>query len=444
MSDPVDITRGLLEREALGHWEIFHQVSESFTVEIKDGNVDSLQKARISGLAVRVIKDRKLGFSFTSALDAHSLETTVQTAVSMARFMLPDPDVDLAEPAPMPGLADAILKEELLESRQPAKTEMARNIERIAKEHDKRITTIRKSGYTDGTSTVRLANSRGLDAGGSAGFVRAWIELMAEHNGDQEMAYWMEQGRSPRDIDPETVAVTAAQRALESLGGKIIPSSSMPVLMENTVATDLLRILANSFLGESHYKNRASPKIQPGESLFSEHVSIVDDGTDARGSRAFPFDGEGTPSSQTTVVDRGLVKALLFDRYHGRKYDTISTGNCDRGSFESLPGSGITNLSMAPGSVSFNGLVNSVDNGLMVTEMMGLHTANPVTGDFSVGASGFRIRGGKLVHPVKGVAIAGNLIDLFGNVVSVADDFRFFGNLGAPSFLVETLAVSGS
>ena len=99
---------------------------------------------------------------------------------------------------------------------------------------------------------------------------------------------------------------------------------------------------------------------------------------------------------------------------------------------------------MEPGTQSLDNLIGSVENGLMVTEMMGLHTANPVSGDFSVGASGFKITGGKLDHPVKGIAIAGNLIDLFGHVESLADDFRFFGSVGAPSFLVESLSVSGS
>lgn len=444
MTDPVSITRGLLEKEAVGEWEIFHQISESFEVEIKDGKVDSLHKARVSGLAVRVLKDQKLGFSYTSALDARNLEKTVQTAIAMLKFMQPDADTDLAGPSSMPDLTDDIYKRSLSDSPEAEKTELARSIERIARQQDKRITTVRKAGYTDAITTLRLANSLGVDESGKAGFVRAWIELMAEENGDQEMAYWMEQARSPLDVDPKAIAVIAAHRALDSLGGKVIPSASMPVVMENKVAAEILGILSKSFIGENHFKKTASPKIQPGEAIFSAKVSIVDDGLDPRGDDAFPFDGEGTPSTRTIVADKGVLKGLLFDRYHAHKFNAVSTGNCRRGSFESLPGSGITNLSMEPGGDSLESLIGSVENGLMVTELMGLHTANPVSGDFSVGASGFKITNGKLDHPVKGVAIAGNLIDLFGHVVSVADDFRFFGNVGAPSFLVESLAVSGS
>ncbi len=442
--DPVAITCGLLRKEAPGSWELFYQISENFKVEIKDGEVDSLHKARLAGLAVRVLANGRLGFSYTSALDAPRLEETVRTAVSMARFMENDPDTGFAERSLMPALSGSIFEASLLDFSETDKTELAGTIEQIARGHDKRITAVRKAGYTDTVTSVRLVNSLGLDESGKAGFVKAWIELMAEENGEQEMAFWMEQARSPHDIDPKAVAVTAARRGLDSLGGKSIPSKSMPVLMENTVAADLLRLLSDSFLGESHFKNKVSPRIRPGKKSFSEKVAIVDDGLDHRGDSAFPFDGEGTPSSRTVVVDNGVITSLLFDRYHAQKFKTVSTGNCRRGSFESLPMGGITNFSMEPGDESPVDIIASVGDGLMVTDIMGLHTANTISGDFSVGASGFKISNGQLGHPVKGVAIAGNLIDLFGNVVSVADDFRYFGNVGASSFLVESLAVSGS
>ncbi len=444
MSDPVAITRGLLERHARGHWEIFHQISENFNVEIKDGKVDSLHKSKLSGLAVRVLADRRLGFSYTSALDAPSLEETVRTAVSMARFMEADPDSVFAEPSLMPALSGEIFTDSQASFPERDKTALAESIERMARAHDKRITAVRKSGYTDAVTSVRLVNSLGLNESGKAGFVRAWIELMAEENGEQEMGFWMEQARSPHEIDSGEVAVTAARRALENLGGTIIPSASVPVFVDNTVAADLLRLLSDSFLGENHFKKKASPRVQLGAQAFSEKVTIIDDGLDHRGDAAFPFDGEGTPSSRTIVADNGVVNSLLFDRYHARKFGTVSTGNCQRGSFESLPVGGITNLSLSPGHESPADIIASVGEGLMVTELMGLHTANTISGDFSVGASGFKISKGRLDHPVKGVAIAGNLIDLFAGVVNVADDFRYFGSVGAPSFLVKSLTVSGS
>lgn len=443
MNHPLESAVRLLEQKGSKEWEVFYQASETFRVEVKGGLVDSLKRARISGLAVRVLNEGRVGFSFTAALDPQSLEHTVMTAVDTARFMPIDPDIDLAPPSLMPSVGDGILHPSLKPAPESAKTEIAAEIERQALAEDKRVTTIRSAGYTDTIVEATLVNSRGLNASGAAGFVRGWIELMAEENGEQEMGYWMEQARSVDGIDPRCVGVKGARRAVRSLGGRPVPSARLPVVVENTVAVDLLSVLSSSFVAENHFKKTASPRIRPGEAVFSEKVSIVDDGLDARGESAFPFDGEGTPSSRTEVVADGVVTSLLFDRKHAGKFGTISTGNCRRTGFDALPVSGSTNLFIQPGEESFDRLVGSVGNGLLVTELMGLHTADPISGDFSVGAAGFAIRGGKVDHPVKGVAIAGNIIDLFKSVRTVGDDFRFFGRLGAPSFVVESLAVSG-
>ncbi len=444
MDDAVAFTIRILEKQAVDRWEVFHQHSHSFRVEFKDGVMDTLQKAQVSGLAVRVIKESRVGFSFTSALDPSSIQKTVDTAVSMARVMPHDPDAALAERASLPALQDKIMYESLQETPEGYKIEIARAIEDKARLEDKKITTIRSAGYSDAIITARLVNSNGLDATGEAGFVRAWVELMAEHNHNQEMAYWMEQARSAEAINPAIVASRAARRAIDSLGGKSLPSARMPVIVENSVAVDLLHVLSHSFLAENHFKKLTSPRIKPGEPIFSKNLSIVDDGLDARGDQAFPFDGEGTPSQRTQVVENGTLKSLLFDLSYGKKLQAASTGNCLRRSFEGLPVNGVTNLMIEPGTSSVEELAAQVGTGLLVTELMGLHTANPVSGDFSVGASGFKIEAGRLDHPVKGIAIAGNLVDLFGSILEIGNDFRFFGNMGAPSLLVESLAVSGS
>jgi PmbA protein len=443
MDDAVAFTCGFLHKQAVEQWEVFHKDSQSFRVEFKDGVMDTLQKARVSGLAVRVIKESRIGFSFTSALDPPSLQKTVDTALSMAGVMPLDPDVTLAVPAPLPVLQEKIMDASLRSATEADKIEIARVIESKARLEDKRITTIRSAGYSDTVVAVRLVNSNGLDAKAEAGFVSAWVQLMAEQNGEQEMAYWMEQARAPERINPATVASVAARRALDSLGGKSLPSARMPVIVENSVAVDLLHVLSHSFLAENHFKKLTSPRIKLGEPLFSRKISVVDDALDARGDYAFPFDGEGTASQRTQVVENGTLRSLLFDLSYARKLKASSTGNCRRGSFEGLPVNGVTNLLIEPGTSTMEELAVAAGSGLLVTELMGLHTANPVSGDFSVGASGFSIGDGKIDRPVKGIAIAGNIVDLFGSVLEVGNDFRFFGNLGAPSLLVEALSVSG-
>lgn len=444
MSDPIDEARRLLERQDIDSWEIFREQADTFSAEVKDGRLDSSHHSRLSGMAVRAVKEGRLGFSFTSALDIPSVQRTVETAVSVAAFMPQDPDWSPPDAAALPDLSDALLDSGLVKTGQDRKIEIARLVEASARGHDRRVTTVRSAGYSEAVVTRSLVNSAGVNAGGQSGLAHSWVHLMAEEDGDQEQGYWLEQARSPLDIVPETVGKTAAQRALDSLGGRTIASAAMPVIVENTVAADLLQVIAGSFLGENHYKKKASPRIGTGLTVFSPSVTILDDGLDPRGAEAFSFDGEGTPSQKTVIVERGIVKSLLFDRYYAAKFGVASTGNCRRSGFDALPSSNVTNLVMLPGEHQLTGLFAVVGRGLLVTEVMGLHTADPISGDFSVGAAGFLIEGGERREPVKGIAIAGNLIDLLASVQMVADDFRFFGSTGAPSFLVESLAVSGT
>src|SRR5262249_48902377 len=155
----------------------------------------------------------------------------------------------------------------------------------------------------------------------------------------------------------------------------------------------------------------------------------IDDGLLPGGTSTSPFDGEGEPSRTTTLVDHGLVMNYLYDSYYARKQGVKSTANSRRGGLKSPPSVGSTNIYLTKGNLSFDRLVGLVDRGVYVTEVMGLHTANPVTGDFSIGASGILIEKGKLTKPVKGFAIAGNLIDLLKNISEVGSDLRFWGGV---------------
>jgi PmbA protein len=156
-----------------------------------------------------------------------------------------------------------------------------------------------------------------------------------------------------------------------------------------------------------------------------------------------PFDGEGVAQRNTVLVEEGRLKGFLYDTYCARKAGTVSTGNAARGGVKSPPRMGVTNFFIENGTVSFAGLLEGIGRGIVVTSVMGMHTANPISGDFSVGAAGFLIEQGAMTVPVKGIAIAGNILELFRNVEQVGDDLRFFGEAGAPSLRIAALDVSG-
>ena len=444
MPEVLDAAKAFMSKQSVDSWELFFTVSRSFRVEVKESIVDSLQRSSLKGLSVRIIKDGKSGFSFCSSSDPYDVEKTIENAVEMASVMPTDDSASFTSGNMVYTRNHGLFDEMLVAIPEKDKINIARTIEKEAYASDKRISIARSSGYIDSVTESRLMNSEGLDVADRCGICSAWVELMAEESGEQETSYWYDQNRNPERLAPADIARTAAMRAIKALGGKTVASGKMPVIFENDTAAGILGVISNSFVAENHFKKTASPRVVKGEKLFSENLRIIDDGTEERGELAFGFDGEGVPTQKTVVVDGGVVSSWLYDRYYGMKFSHPSTGNSRRAGFETPPSSGITNFYVEPGELSVEEMIAGMTKGILVTEVMGLHTANPVSGNFSVGASGFAISGGAISHPVKGIAIAGNLLELFAHIIEIGNDFRFFGNVGSSSLLCETISVSGS
>ncbi|MFH0959422.1 MAG: TldD/PmbA family protein [Pseudomonadota bacterium] len=443
MQGIVNIAEEILRKRKIDHWEILLQNSEGFRVETKKLEVDFLQKANLSGIAIRIIENERMGFSFTSNLTYESLKNAVDIAESIAASSSKDPDHSFLNPENLSVDETTFLDPGIVETEEKEKIHLARALEETVFSYDKRVSAVGSSGYSDLALNVEIRNSLGLQLTGTAGLSKMWVELMVQKGSNQELGYWSEQSRTPQNLDPIKIGKTAAQRALSKLGGHTIPSTKCSVLIENIVAASLLETLSNSFLAESHFKSTASPRVQVGLKSFSPLIDIFDNGLDPRGTQAFSFDGEGAPSQNTTLVKSGLVERLLADCYYGKKIGALPTGNCRRPAFDTPPFNGITNLFIGPGNLGKSDLLHEVGSGIMITEVMGLHTANPISGDFSVGASGFKIFGGRLSHPVRGIALAGNLIDVFGQITALGNDLQFFANVGAPSLVVKSLSISG-
>ena len=172
-------------------------------------------------------------------------------------------------------------------------------------------------------------------------------------------------------------------------------------------------------------------------------MTIYDDGLLEGGLGTAPADDEAVPIQRKTIISDGRLLLFLHNTYTARKDKTLSTGNGMRGGFKGVPGVGITNLYIEPGECSQEGIIEQAERGLFVTEVMGMHTANPISGDFSVGATGFWIENGAKAYPVREVTIAGNILELMKNVDVVGCDLRFSGRIGSPSLLIKELSIGG-
>jgi PmbA protein len=455
----IDQALSILRKKSLDGYEIFLEESSHFEVESKEGKVDTLQASQPWGMGLRVLNGGRMGFSYTTSPSVSTsgslrkgLERLVEDAMASSEVTSPDPCYDFA-PA-LKGLPPAlpIFDETLAGVSEKRKIENARLLEEAARSVDpKRISKVRKASYQEAVSRATLFNSNGLHYSYDVTFASVSVLAIAEESGESEMGWDFDFNHFIDKIDAERVGRMAGRRALERLGGRQIPSGVYPVLLENHIVSEFLSLLAHSFLSEQVQKGKSVLKGKLGATFFSPLLSVVDDGLLTEGGASSPIDGEGTPSQRTPLVVKGEIRGYLYDRFWAKRENICSgtsgvgsTGNSRRPSIKSPPGLGTSNFFVEPGEVTFPSLIRNLDRGVMVQEVMGIHTVDPISGDFSLGCSGQWIEKGEKIHPIKSIAIAGNLYHLFQKVAEVGNDIRFFGKIGSPSLLVDSLEVSGN
>jgi len=205
-----------------------------------------------------------------------------------------------------------------------------------------------------------------------------------------------------------------------------------------------LGVLASALSAESVQKGRSLFASLAGETVASNHVNLVDDGRLLDGPGAEPFDDEGVPTRQTPLINRGRLGGFLHNTHTAHRGNTLSTGNAGRAGFRSPPGVSTTNLFLTPGTASQAELMARAEGGVYIQEVSGVHSgASPITGEFSVGATGLRITGGALGEPLREMTVASTLRGMLEGVVATGSDLRFFGSTGSPSVLVGEMTIGG-
>jgi PmbA protein len=423
--------------------EVYISSVRELSIEVHDAKVETLKEAESRGLGVRVFLGSNLGFSFTSDLSDESIERTVEKAVKNARYTQGDEFSGLPD-KPQGDYPDIPYDETIENTTVEEKITLALNGERAAKECDKRIDKIEACGYEDVIATEIILSTKGVEVISKSSYCGLYVSLIAKEDGDVQTGFAMNFKRSYNELDAEECGRKAAAQALDMLGAKTISTERIPLLFDPYTSTNLLGVLASSFSGENVLKGKSMLKGRLGDSVMSDCINIVDDATLKAGVMSSPSDGEGMPSQRTELVRAGKLETYLNNSYTAKRSGTVTTGNASRAGYSAGIGVGSTNLYIEKGTSSPEELISSVDRGLMVTGLLGVHTANPISGDFSIGATGMLIEDGKKTSPVRGVVISGNLLTLFKEVEAVGNDLTFFAGKGAPSMLTGKITVSGN
>jgi len=423
--------------------EAYISNGKDLEIEVRNDKVETLRLAEDSGMGIRVFQDGRTGFAYTTDLRDTAVEDAVSNALANASIAEPDPNRMLPYPAPSyPALDlyDPTIRGTSVEE----KINMARTMESAARAADPRVSIIESSTYNDGRAEVTIVNSQGLAVYYGGAYCGMYITLVAGEGEGSQTGFDMKFSLSFADLDPVALGKGAANRAVRMLGARPGVTQQAPVVLEPSVVTGFLGLLAASLSAEAVQKGRSLLAGKVGQQVASGQINIIDDGMLPGGIASAPFDGEGVPTSRTVLVQNGQLQGYLHNIYTSAKDSVLSTGNGVRGSFKGTPEVGTTNFFIEAGQQTAEQIIGDIDNGLYVTEVMGLHTANPISGDFSLGASGLWIEKGKLAYPVRGLAIAGNIMEMLGEVDAVGSDLQFFGGRGAPTIRVSRMSISGA
>lgn len=421
--------------------EAFLLHRKDLSLDVSEGQLENLKEAEEIGIGLRVIDGGRMGFAYSSDLSGDAIKGMVEDALRIARFTAVDRCHVLPEKQDYhkgtltdQGIFNASLDE---------KIEMAREAERIARKVDDRIFLVEKAGYEDTVFSTVIMNSNGLLASETASFCGLYLSLLAAEGQDKQSGFAAMVKKKWSELNPEEVGQEAANNALRSLGASPIPSASLPCVMEPRVVVRFLGLIAQTVAADAVQKGKSMFAQKISTQVASDSVSISDDPFHPEGIASFPFDGEGAASQQTSLIEKGILKNYLYDSYSAARDGVKSSGNGQRGSFRSLPAVAPSNLILKAGGESREELIAGIPYGFYITEVMGMHTANPISGDYSLGAAGLLIEEGRLSRAVRGVVIAGNLIELLQNIDAVGNDLRFFGSKAAPSIRLSALSVSG-
>jgi PmbA protein len=423
--------------------ELYLRSSTASTIEVKDQKVDAFERSRDAGAGLRVQVGDRMGFAFTNDFTEPSLRSLVDLAVAGARHAAPDRFQHIPVRPPASYLPVSIFDPAVPGLSGEERIARVMAMERQAYAVDPRIKRIRKASASFSVAKTLIVNSHGAEASYEGTAVSASIEAVAEDKDEAQAGWDHDVRRFYRLLDIEGVGRRAARRAVDLLGACPLDSVKAPVILDASVADEFLSIMAGGFSAENVQKKKSLFLGKLDRVVMSPLITILDDGLLEGGLGTAPSDDELAPMQTKTVVDQGRLALFLHSSATAMKDGVESTGNGIRGGFKGTPLAGITNLFIRPGTVSPEDLLADTSRGLFVTEIMGAHTANPISGDFSVGATGFWIEKGKKAYPVREITIAGNILDLMMNVDAVCSDLRLSGRTGSPTLRIKELSIAG-
>ena len=432
------------KNEGFSEYEIYYSEKKSFSVNIYKKQIEKYQNSETSGFGFRGIYNGKMGYYYSETIDESIIPEVIATAKINAELLENDEKEFIFEGnSEYPKLN--LYNSKLNELSATDKIDLALKMEQAAYNYDKRITSVNTSLINTGDSSIYIANSKGLELSDKQNYAVAYIGIMAQENNSVKESREIWIGNDVSSFNPINLANTAVKKVISSLCGNSVKSNTYKTIIKNEVAADMLQVFSNAFLADNVQKGFSLLSGKLGEKIYSSKITICDYPLLDNGYATTPFDSEGVASYNKEVVKNGVLKTYLHNLKTANKDGVKSTGNGFKSSFRGTVGVSTTNFFIQNGNMEFENLLLDVDNGLLITDVAGLHSgANSISGDFSLAAEGFLIENGKITTPIEQITIAGNFYNLLSDVKEIGNDLKFNSSaIGSPSLEFDSIQVAG-
>jgi PmbA protein len=421
--------------------EVYLETNRKLSIQVLNSEIDTIEEASSQGAGFRVFVGGRMGFSHCNDFNEKSLEDTISRAIAFAKLSTPDEnnvltndnDVSVVEDLYDSGIQSVSMEQ---------KINLAVELERLAMANPG-ITKSSGSGYGEAESEVFIANSNSILKSYKSSGCSIGVSVVAEKGEQKNTGSEYCSRVFYKDLLPAgKIADIAALRASELIDPVMIRTQKASVIFDPDVASSLLGGVLSAVDGERVLQGASFLKDFLEKQFASELLTIIDDGTMKKSLGSAPFDGEGVPTSRNLLVSGGVLKSFIYNTKVAKRAGVKSTGNASRDGFSSLPGIGTHNVYLEPGKNTRQEIIKATSRGLLLKDVTG-YGIDPVSGNFSGGASGLWIENGEIAYPVKGVTIAGNAFDILGAIDMMGNDIDLNRTFAAPTFRIAEMLIGG-
>ena len=424
--------------------EIYASTSESNSLKLDDSKLDSYNIKKIFGASIRGLLDGKMCYVYTESLEDDVIEDVLKQLVTNIKIINATEKEFMYEGGheyqDVPTLVS-----NYNEISTSSKLALLKDLEKEILATDDKIKKVGYCQYTETSNEVQILNSKGLDLKRSYSYVSTFAGAVATENDQTTIGISGDVQVDFNKFEKERIIKEATEDALSQLGAGFVQTGAYPVVLKRDVATELLSAFSSVFMGEAAIRKMTILADKKGQQIFGENITIMDDPFYKDALINISFDDEGVPCKTKAVVENGVFNGLLHSLKTANFFNEEPTGNGFKAGTAGAVATRPTNMFIKEGNLSKDEIISTVENGVFITKVNGLHAGlNPISGDFNVQSSGFLIKNGKIDAPVTLFVTSGNFFEIMKNVEEVGNDLeKRFSGVASPTLKIKSLAISG-